>query len=74
MCLIDWSNVHCIHSFCENGYGKTVLSSHLVIVIPEADADGTACPGQDSCHGVQIDEHICYFFQGELFIHNGLAT
>lgn len=53
---------------------QIVLSSHLVVVIPEADADGAAGPGQDSCHGVEMDQHICYSLQDKLFIHYGLTT
>lgn len=47
---------------------------NLVVVIPEADADGAAGPGQDSRHGVQVDQHICYSLQDQLFIHDGLKT
>lgn len=35
-----------------SGSWRIVLSSHLMVVIPEADADGAAGPGQDSCHSV----------------------
>lgn len=43
-----------------------------MVVIPEADADGAAGSGQDSCHGVQVDHHICYSLQDELLVHYGL--
>lgn len=49
-------------------------SSHLIVVVPQADTDGAAGPGQDSCHGVEMDEHICYSLQDELLIHYGLVT
>ena len=51
-----------------------VSPSHLVVVVPEADADGAAGPGQDSCHGVEVDHHICYSLQDELLVHDGLTT
>ncbi len=50
------------------------ISSHLVVMIPKADADGATGSRQDSCHGVEVDQHICYFLQDELFIHYGLTT
>ncbi len=51
-----------------------MLSSYLMVVIPETDADGAAGSGQDSCHGVEVDQHICHSLQDELFIHYGLTT
>lgn len=47
---------------------------HLIVVVPQADTDGAAGPGQDSCHAVEMDEHICYSLQDELLIHYGLVT
>lgn len=44
-----------------------------MVVIPEADADGAAGSGLDSCHGVEVDQHICYSLQDELFVHYGLT-
>lgn len=49
-------------------------SAHLIVVVPQANTDGAAGPGQDSCHGVEMDEHICYSLQDELLIHYGLVT
>lgn len=46
-----------------------VHRTHLVVVIPEPDADGAAASGQHSCHGVEVDQHICYSLQDELFVH-----
>lgn len=43
-------------------------------MIPEADANGAAGSGKDGCHGVEVDQHICYSLQNELFIHYGLKT
>jgi len=51
-----------------------VLDTHLVVVIPKPDADGAAGSGQDGCHGVEVDQHICDPLQDELFIHDGLKT
>lgn len=45
-----------------------------MVMIPEADADGAAGSGQDSCHGVEVDQHICYSLQDELFVHDRLTT
>lgn len=49
-------------------------SSHLVVMIAQADADGTAGSGQDGRHGIEVDHHICYSLQDELFIHYGLTA
>lgn len=46
--------------------------THLVVVVPQADADGAAGPGQHRRHGVQVDEHVCYSLQDELLVHNAL--
>lgn len=43
-----------------------------MVMIPEASADGAAGSGQDSRHGVEVDQHVCYSLQDELLIHNGL--
>lgn len=48
--------------------------SYLVVVIPEPDADGAAGSGQDGCHGVEMDQHICNLLQDQLLIHNCLET
>lgn len=53
---------------------QTVPSSHLVVVVSEADADGAAGSGQDSCHSVEVDHHICYSLQDKLFIYYSLKT
>lgn len=45
-----------------------------MVVVPEADADGAAGPRQDGCHGVEVDQHVCYSLQDELFVHDGLKT
>lgn len=45
-----------------------------MVVVPEADADGAAGSGQDSRHGVQVDQHICCSLQDELLVHYSLAT
>lgn len=45
-----------------------------MVVIPEADADGAAGSGQDSCHGIEVDQHVCYSLQDELLVHNCLTT
>lgn len=50
------------------------LSSYLVVMVPEADADGAAHPGEDSCHGVEVDQHVRHSLQDELFVDNGLMT
>ena len=44
-----------------------------MVVIPEADADGAAGSGQDSRHGVQVDQNVCYSLQDELLVHYGLT-
>lgn len=49
------------------------MHTHLVVVIPEPDADGAAGSGQDGCHSVEVDQHICYSLQDELFIHYRLS-
>ncbi len=43
-------------------------------MIPEADADGATGSGQDSCHCIEVDQHVCYPLQNELLIHYGLTT
>lgn len=50
------------------------VHTHLMVMIPEANADGAAGSGQDSCHSVEVDQHICYSLQNELLVHNGLTT
>lgn len=48
--------------------------THLVVVVPEADADGAAGPGQHRRHGVEVDEHVCHSLQDELLVHDALET
>lgn len=43
-------------------------------MVAQADADGAAGSGQDGRHGVQVDQHVCYSLQGELFVHYCLPT
>lgn len=48
--------------------------SYLVVMIPEADAYGAAGSGEDGCHGVEMDHHICNLLQNELLLHHILET
>lgn len=45
---------------------------YLVIVVLEADGDGTAGSGQHSGHGIQVNEHICHTLQDQLLVHDRL--
>lgn len=48
--------------------------SNLMVMIPETDAHGTAGSGEDRCHGVEMDHHICNLLQYQLLLHDGLET
>lgn len=53
---------------------RNVDLSYLVVMIPEADAYGAAGSGEDGCHGVEMDHHICNLLQYELLLHDVLET
>lgn len=45
-----------------------------MVVVPQADADGAAGPGQHRRHGVEVDEHVSDSLQDELLVHDALET
>ena len=48
--------------------------AHLVVVVPQPQADGAAGPGQHGRHRVQVDEHVGNSLQDQLLLHDGLGT
>lgn len=49
-----------------------VVKWYLVVVVPEADADGAAGSGQHGGHGVHVNEHVRHALQNQLLVHDRL--